>query len=122
MEFTRDVENLIANLRRLPEKPSRMRDRKTKPLSSLVEVCFERYAIDRKTPQQTILENWKQLVGESNAHRCSPERINARRQLVIQVANPTLRRELQFIEDRIMTRLRSMEGCDHITGIVLRAG
>lgn len=99
-----------------------MREKHTRPMGSLVEVCFKRYAIGEKTPEQVIMENWPRIVGENFASRCAPERIDARKNLIIKVSNPTLRRELQFIEDRMMTKLRSLESCGHIRGIVLRAG
>lgn len=122
MHFRRSVENLIANLRGVPETKSRIRDRGTKPLDSLVEVCLERYKIGQETAEEIIMRNWAQIVGERHAPRCAPLRVDQNHRLHIGVNNPVLRRELQFHEDRIMTALRTLEGCQHINGIVLRAG
>lgn len=99
-----------------------MRDRGSKPFDSLIEVCLEKYKIGQDTTEEIVMRHWPRIIGERNAHRCAPLRIDAQARLHIGVHNAILRRELQFHEDRIMTLLRSIEGCDHITGIVLRAG
>lgn len=122
MPFTRYVENLIANFREVPRKRSRMVDRGAKPLDSIIEVCLERHHIGKETPEECLLSHWTQIVGERLAGRCSPLRIDARQVLIIAVSNPSLRRELQFHEDRIMTAIRSIEGCAHIRGVYFRAG
>jgi hypothetical protein len=122
MRFRRPVENLIADLRGVPTSNSRMFDRGSKPLDSLVEVCLEKYKIGQETPEEIILRHWPRIVGERNAARCRPLRIDQSQKLHIGVPNPILRREFQFHEDRIMTALRSIEGCQHLTGLVYRAG
>jgi len=122
MRFSRQAEELIADLRSIPHERSRARDRGTKPLDSLIEVCLERHKIGRETTEETIMRHWERIIGKTFAHRCAPVRIDARRRLIIGVSNPSLRRELQFHEDRIMTALRSIEGCDHLRGVILRAG
>jgi len=122
MKFNREIENLIASFRQLPEHDSEMIERHTKGLDSIVEVLLERHAIGRDTPEELILNNWAAIVGPTYAKRCAPERIGADGKLVIRVANPILRREMMFHEDRIMTALRSIEGCEHIKGVVLKAG
>lgn len=122
MHFSRQAEELIADLRSIPHHRSRARDRGTKPLDSLIEVCLERHHIGRETTEETIMRNWKRIIGERFAARCAPVRIDARRRLIIGVPNASLRRELQFHEDRIMTALRSIEGCKDLRGVILRAG
>lgn len=122
MPFSRSVENLIANFREVPGSRSRLVERGTKPFDSIVEVCIEKYHLGRETPEECVLSHWTQIVGERLAGRCRPLRIDARQNLIIAVSNPSLRRELQFHEDRIMTALRSIEGCAHIRGVIFRAG
>lgn len=99
-----------------------MRDRGSKPFDSLIEVCLEKYKIGQETTEETIMRNWPRIIGERHANRCAPLRIDQSQALHIGVHNPILRRELQFHEDRIMTALRSIEGCAHLTGVVFRAG
>jgi hypothetical protein len=122
MRFSPQAEDLIADLRSIPVERSRFLDRGTKPLDSLIEVCLERHKIGRETTEETIMRHWRQIVGPEFASRCAPLRIDARQRLLIAVPNASLRRELQFHEDRLMTALRSIEGCDHLRGVVLRAG
>lgn len=122
MHFSRQAETLIADLRSIPARSSRAIDRGAKPMDSLVEICLERHQIGRETVEEKIMRNWTDVIGKDFAARCVPLRVDARQRLIIGVSNPILRRELQFREDRIMTALRSMEGCDHIRGVVLRAG
>jgi len=122
MKFARRVENIIADFRGLPRDDSRSIDRGAKSLGSAVEVCFDRYKIDQETPHEIILSHWSRIVGPRFAQRCQPERIDRSGMLLINVNNSILRRELQFMEDRILTALRSIKGCENINGIVLKAG
>jgi len=69
-----------------------------------------------------VLENWENIVGKTFARRCRPERIDPSGALIVQVPNATVRRELIFMEDRILTALGSIEGCGHIHRVVLKAG
>ena len=122
MPFNRRTENLIANLRSLPESQSRAIHRGSKPLDSILETLINKYSIGQDTTEELIMKSWPRIVGERNANRCVPLRINAQNKLLIGVVDSILRRELQFHEPRIMTVLRSLEGCQHINGIILRAG
>ena len=119
--FSEDVEDLISSLRDLPQNPSSFKDRGTKPLDSLLEACIERYHIGRNTPEEAVMKHWERIVGGPFAKRCQPERIQAGA-LIIQVANATLRRELMFMESRILTALGSIPECQHIHRIVLKSG
>jgi len=120
--FPKEVESLIASLRSIPEEGYIKHDKGTKGFGSLMEACVEKYHIGRKTPEEEILENWDRILGKSFAKRCRPEKITASGCLIIQVPNPTLRRELIFMEDRILTALGSLSGCHHIHKIILKSG
>lgn len=120
--FSPEVESLIASFRAVPLQDALLRDAGAKPFGSIIESCVERYHIGRSTPQERILENWVRIVGPEYAARCRPERIDPSGALVVQVANATLRRELIFMEDRILTALGSIEGCERIRRVVLKAG
>lgn len=122
MHFSRQAQDMIADLRSIPRSSTRVIDRGTKPIDTLIEVCLERHKIGRETTEETIMRNWTRIIGPTFAHRCSPIRIDARRRLIIAIPNASLRRELQFHEDRIMTALRAIEGCDHLQGVLFRAG
>ena len=121
-EFPHQVENLISSLRALPENSSKARNKGTKAMGSVLETCIERYHIGRRTPEESVLENWARIVGPAFSNRCRPERIDPSGALIVQVANATVRRELIFMEDRILTALGSINGCGHIHRVVLKAG
>ena len=120
--FSKEAESLISSLRSLPEDPSPVRDAGTKPLGSLLEACIEKYHIGRRTPEETVLENWEKIVGESFAARCRPERIDPSGALIVQAGNATVRRELIFMQERILTALGSLPGCGHIHRVILKSG
>lgn len=113
---------MIASFRSMPEDVSTAQDKGTKPMGSLLETCIERFHIGRKTPEEAILENWERIVGAAFCKRCRPERIDPSGALIVQVPNATVRRELIFMEERILTALGAIEGCGHIHRVVLKAG
>ena len=119
--FSARIEQLVSNFRGLPESTHWFRDKGTKAFSSALETCIEQYHIGRSTPEELILENWERIVGQTFAKRCRPERIDGNT-LLIQVPNATLRRELMFMESRILTALGSLDGCQHVNRIALKSG
>ncbi|MGA1204830.1 MAG: DUF721 domain-containing protein [Opitutales bacterium] len=120
--FPPEVEDLIASLREIPGDKSPTRDLGTKSWGSVISAFVEKYHIGKSTPEEAILENWERIVGPSFANRCRPEKITASGCLLVQVPNPTLRRELIFMEDRILTALGSIEGCQHIHHVIFKSG
>ena len=122
VKFNRRAESLIASFRNMPEEPFPGRDSGPKEMGSLLESLIERYHIGRRTPEESIQENWVRIVGPDFAKRCRPERIDASGTLIVQVPNATVRREMIFHEDRILTVLGSLEGCQHVNRVVLKAG
>ncbi|MGC9450821.1 MAG: DUF721 domain-containing protein [Oceanipulchritudo sp.] len=120
--FSREAEQLIASLRSLPDDPSSETGTGAKPLDSLLEACVEKYHIGKNTPEETILENWNNIVGPAFSARCRPERIDASGALVVRAGNATVRRELIFMEERILTALGSLPGCQDIHRVVLKSG
>ncbi len=116
------IQRLISAFRGLEEPSSRSIDRGAKGIDSLVELCVERYQLGKETPEEIIARNWHHIVGERFAGQCAPEKIDASRTLIIRVPGSAARRELAFSEDRIMTAIRSLDGCGRIQGISLRAG
>jgi hypothetical protein len=122
MKFDLRTENLVANLRELPERESRMRDRGAKGLDSVLEALIDKYKIGQETTSEILLQHWPRIVGKTFAARSRPERIESDGTLIIQVANSTLRRELYFQESRILTALGSVEGCQNVRAIAFKAG
>jgi hypothetical protein len=122
MPFNRQIESLIASFRHLPEDAANVPDMGAKAMGSLMESLVERYHIGRSTPEEAVQENWSRIVGPEFAARSRPERIDGSGTLIVQVPNATVRREMIFQEDRILTALGSMEACQHIHRVVLKAG
>lgn len=119
MQFGRHVENLIANLRGLPEDYGRSRPRPAMQIDNLLEVVLERYRIGCPTPEERIIEHWREVVGERTAHRCRPERIDRQNRLVILAANSVIKQELLFQKRAILKRIQSLPDCRHISDIIL---
>ncbi len=122
MRFPRHIENLVANLRGLPEDRNRSILRPTYPIDTLLEVIVEQYRIGQERPVEVIMRDWKNIMGAENAPRCRPIRMEGDRRLIVAVANPTLRQELQFQRGMILNRLRRLSGCGDIEEIQFRAG
>jgi hypothetical protein len=114
MQFSVETEQLISELRGLPHDDSRRIDSGSAKLDSVIEVILKQYRIGEKTPQQVLMENWREVIGQSHAHRCSPLRIVNHTQLVVQVSNAVLRQELQFKERQILKKIQTLEGCQNI--------
>lgn len=121
MRFSRTVEELIADLRNLPGPEGNAQERSPKGFGDLVEWVVERHEIGKHTLEERILAEWPQIVGPAFAKRCQPVRIDPSGTLLLEAGNATVRRELIFMEDRILTALGSLEGGDRIHRVALLA-
>lgn len=87
-----------------------------------MEILVERFKIGKVRPEQALMEHWREIMGDHNAQRCSPERIDPNGRLLINVSNPILRREMMFSKRRILERVHSIPGCETIQDIDFLAG
>ncbi len=122
MRFGRNVENMIAALRGLPENRSRSILREPKSAENLMQEVMDKYRIGAKTPEETIMENWSDLVGTANAEYSRLMRIDERKRAIVGVTNPIVRQELYFHLKEVRERIRALPGCAHIKIVILRAG
>lgn len=120
--FNAFEEREIARFLGVPDEEYPPRNRSTKSLDSLVDLLVDRYHLDRETPEETILQHWPHIVGEPFSKRCYPERVTASGTLIVAVPNTVVRRELMFMEARILTAIGSLPGCDHIRAVSLKSG
>lgn len=121
--FSRQAENLIAALRRVPdETPDRMRKRPTKGLSGLVEELMVKYQVGRDSPEQRIRDSWPELVGPANAHYSHAAQIDARGKLVVLAGHAVVRNELFIHRKLILERIHKLPGCAHVRELLIRAG
>jgi hypothetical protein len=122
MHFPRETSNLIASLRGLPSDSGRSRPRPAFALGNLIEILEERYKLGEAKIEDTIAHHWKEVVGEHAAHRSCPIKVVGGAILFVQVANPTLRQEMQFQKPAILGRIRHLPGGHVIQEINFRAG
>ena len=122
MEYPRQTNNLIADLRGLPPDRSVAKFRPAFDLGTLIEVLEQKYKLGQEKIEDTIARHWKDIVGEHAAHRSSPQRVVSGAILLIQVANPSLRSEIQFQKEKILARIHRLPGGGVIKEITLRHG
>ncbi|OUW18538.1 MAG: hypothetical protein CBD18_02510 [Opitutales bacterium TMED158] len=120
-KFSRSAENLIANLRGVPEDYSPI-VRETRDMGAVFDRILERYKIGVESLEDRIRDNWAQIVGPANATHCSPARIERERTLIIAVSNPIIRQELQFNQAILLKNLRSIPQGEQIRSVVFRSG
>ncbi len=120
-EFSRAIENLIADFRGVPEDRGRSRRRPMKELGALVEDMMVKYKIGRPSTEQTIRDHWAKLVGAANAAYSHPVVIERGRLLVL-VSHSVVRNELFQHREPILEKLKKLPGCAEIRGLTLRAG
>ena len=122
MEYPRPTNNLIATLRGLPGDHSKAKLRPAYALGNLIEVLEERYKFGVVKVEDLIAQHWKQIVGEAYAHRCSPRKVVSGAILLVQVANPTLRTELEFNKQKILDQIHRLPGGGVIKGLNFNNG
>lgn len=70
--------------------------------------------MDKPGFHQTLMENWKQIVGPGNSHRCQPLRIIEPGTLVIASPNPTFRQEMGFQKAYLLRAIQRLPGGNKI--------
>lgn len=120
-EFSRAVENLIADLRQVPGDRSRSKRRKPTEVGALIDELLVKYRISHDSLEHSIREKWTELVGEANATYSHPLTVE-RNLLVVLVSHSVVRNELFLHRDSILQKLRKLPGCADIRGLALRAG
>ena len=120
-EFSRAIENLVADFRELPEDRGRSRKRATEDLGALVESLMVKYKIGRPSAAQTIRDHWVELVGAANASYSHPVTIEAGKLLVL-VSHSVVRNELFQHRQPILAKLKKLPGCESVRQLLLRAG
>lgn len=120
-KFSRKTENLIANLRGVPEDHSPI-TRETRDLNSLLDRLLDRYKIGQDSLEDRIRESWTSIVGEVNARYCTPKKIERERTLIISVSNPIIRQELQFNQAILLKKLKALKGGAKLNRLTFIAG
>lgn len=120
-EFSREVENLIADLRGLPENEARSRPRKTHDVGALIDELLVKYRISHDSIEHSIRAKWPELVGAANAAYSHPVVVE-RQMLLVLTSHAVVRNELFHHKATILEKLRKLPGCAEIKGLTLRSG
>lgn len=118
MKFPQKVENLIASFRNVPKNSSRAIIRKPKAMEGLVDHLIHQFKINQPRIEEIIMNRWAEIVGDSNCHRCSPQRITRNNKLIVAVGSPVIRNEMLFARGRILRHLQKIPACKDIQDIV----
>ena len=120
--FSKIAESLVADLRRIAsDEPRRSKKRPTQSLGAVVEQLLQQHRIGRASPEQTIRDNWVELVGPAAASYSHPARLE-RNMLFVLAAHSVVRNELFHHRAEIVARIRKLPGCGDVKALNLRAG
>lgn len=120
--FSKIAESLVADLRRIAsDEPQRSRKRPTQALGTVVEQLLQQHRIGRVSPEQTIRDNWVELVGQAAASYSHPARLE-RNMLFVLAAHSVVRNELFHHRAEIVARIQKLPGCADVKALNLRAG
>jgi hypothetical protein len=121
MNFSKNIEDVIADFRGLPRTASASSKKPPIPLDSLLVVLNEQYQLEKPSAERVLVENWTAIFGAGLAGRCNPVRIKDGHTLIVSVANQTLRSELQFRKNAVLKKIHTLEHCSEIRDIVIRS-
>ncbi len=120
-EFSRTVENLIADLRELPGDRGRSKKRQATELGALIDTLLVKYRISHDSLEHSIRDQWPELVGVANATYSHPLVVE-RAQLIVLVSHAVVRNELFMHRLSILAKVKKLPGCEGIKGLALRTG
>jgi hypothetical protein len=116
--LTWQEQRLLAQFRNVRHWEPHASGRNLKPIHGTVERLMRKWNLGELIPaEQTIIRHWKELLGPERAQRCQPVRIAGDTRLVVAVAHPVLRQELEFEKRNILRKLRALPGCESIHSI-----
>ena len=131
-QFSHAADRLIADLRGIALSQrsthtiggtrARFQTRPACEIATLVEELLVKHQIGRASPEQSIRDQWPELVGPANAAYSHAAQIDARGRLAVQVSHAVVRNELFLNREMIVARVRALPGCAHVREILLRNG
>lgn len=120
MNFSKRVEDVIADFRGLPRTVTESSQHKPVALDVVLERIKEKYQLEKPSPEKAIVENWNEIFGNLSG-RCNPLSLRDGKTLIVTVANQTLRSELQFRKKALLKKIRSLPQCEAVSELVVRA-
>lgn len=115
--FSRSVQNLLANLRGLPEDRGRSTDRPMRTIDDAVRDAFRKLRLDKPTPESAIVAHWHELLPHKLARRCAPLRVLEGGKLIVQCENSVVKSEARFHERAMLAKIRLLRGCQEVRSI-----
>lgn len=116
-KFSRTVQNLLANLRGLPEDRGRSTDRPMKSIDDAVQDAFKKLRLDKPAPEDAIVAHWHELLPMKLARRSAPLRVLEGGKLVVQCENAVIKSEVRFHERAMLAKIRLLRGCQEVRAI-----
>lgn len=116
-KFSRTVQNLLANLRGLPEDRGRSTDRAMKTIDDAVQDAFRKLRLDKPVPETAIVAHWLELLPLKLAKRTAPLRVLEGGKLVVQCENSVIKSEVRFHERAMLAKIRLLRGCQEVRSI-----
>jgi hypothetical protein len=115
--FSRNVLNLLANLRGLPEDKSRSSLRDSVSIDDAVTQAFRKLRLDKPVPEDAIIASWNKLLPLKLARRCAPLRVIEDGRLIIQCESAVIKSEARFFEKSLLQKIRELPGCRQVKAI-----
>ncbi len=115
--FSRTVQNLLANLRGLPEDRGRSSDRPMRTLDEAVLDAFKKLRLDKPVPENAIVAHWHELLPGRLAKRSAPLRVLEGGRLVVQCENSVIKSEVRFHERAMLAKIRALPGCQDVRSL-----
>ena len=121
-QFSRIAEELVGDLRGMSfDEPRRAVKRPTQELASVIDQLMTKHQVGRPSAEQTIRDNWAEIVGAANAAYSHAVTIE-RNRLVVLASHSVVRNELFHHREQIVARIRQFPGCESIKSLNLRGG
>ena len=118
-KFSRSVQNLLANLRGVPEDRGRSTTRNTRTIDDALSEVFQKFRFDRITPEDTIVAQWHNLLPLKLARRCAPQKVHDDGKLIIQCESSIVKAEVQFHAKAMLAKIKLLPGCQSVRQIQL---
>lgn len=119
MPLSEDNEALSA-FRGLSFAPSLSRSRVSKgkpmPADEIGKLVFEKLRAQTSGAKAEIQKNWGTLLPKEFLNKCEPENVRLAT-LYVRAANSAIAQELSFRERGILSKIRTLKGCQNIKKI-----
>ena len=88
-------------------------------MQNLVEKVWEDWGIGEEETAEAIISGyWQKIVGKGFSGKCAPVKLSKDgKTLQIRAASCTIRQELSFRKEKILKKIKSLEGCPPVTNL-----